>query len=92
MSAAAKIMRAIWNESSMQSFHGNGDRYWCVPAADLPDGDVDEATHTAADALEALAVPGVADALRNTLNSELFDFSDPVRAALATLAKIARGE
>lgn len=52
---SAKMVRAIAENASVQSFHGNGERYWCVSADELPEGDVDEALHAAAKALDLLA-------------------------------------
>lgn len=94
--SAVKIVQAIANEARIESFHGNGERYWCVPVADMPEGDVDEALHAAAEALEALAVPGVAELLTMLaqdgacvtagIGGEYPD--DAQRAALTTLVKI----
>ena len=86
--SAAKIVRAV--AANMEATDLGGLRV--VIAAALPDGDVDEALHTAADALDALAVPGVAGLLARLSRGETDDFrtGEEERASLATLARIAK--
>ena len=88
--SAAKLVRSIAEGSYIGQTRAC-EAAWIIREKDMTEGDMDEALHTAADVLEALAVPGVAKALR--LHAEALDDTgdDQVAAALRTLADAAKG-